>query len=262
MLDQLRRTFAPNSPIYYVYINIYRVIFSVIIVVSAVSFIANPIIALSKAIAASARYFSVIDAPPVKTEGIRDVDLASCRELAFKDVTFSYPTRPGVTILDNLSLVFPTGRVTALVGPSGCGKSTIIALLERWYQLSDQLDRSKVKETKEKEKEKDSEIKDEKYEADKEERKENAGFIMIGSHCIDELDLKWWRSQIGLVQQEPFSFNTSIFRNVAFGLVGSQWENEQEDVQRQLVIEACCEAFADEFIEKLPEVSSPMHFSV
>ncbi|EFQ96900.1 multidrug resistance protein 2 [Nannizzia gypsea CBS 118893] len=231
------------------------VIFSVIIVVSAVSFIANPIIALSKAIAASARYFSVIDAPPVKTDGIKDIDVASCGELAFKDVTFSYPTRPGVTILDNLSLVFPTGKVTALVGPSGCGKSTIIALLERWYQLSDQLDLSKVKEKKEKakENEKDSEVKDEKNEPDNEERKENAGSIMIGPHCIDELDLKWWRSQIGLVQQEPFSFNTSIFRNVAFGLVGSQWENEPEDVQRQLVVEACREAFADEFIEKLPE---------
>lgn len=230
--------------------------------VSAVSFIANPIIALSKAIAASARYFSVIDAPPVKTEGIKDIDLAGCGELTFKNVTFSYPTRPGVRILDNLSLVFPTGKVTALVGPSGCGKSTIIALLERWYQLSDQLDRSNLKEMKEKEKEKDSEIKDEKYEADKEERHENAGLIMIGPHCIDELDLKWWRSQIGLVQQEPFSFNTSIFRNVAFGLVGSQWESEPEDVQRQLVIEACREAFADEFIEKLPEVSSLMHCPV
>ncbi|EEQ35850.1 multidrug resistance protein [Microsporum canis CBS 113480] len=237
------------------------VIFSVIIVVSAVSFIANPIIALSKAISASARYFTVIDELPVIATGIKDVDLAGCGELVFKDVTFAYPTRPGVTILDRLSLVFPTGKVTALVGPSGCGKSTIVALLERWYQLSDQLDHSqetnngkdrsgKVMDEKSTD-QKDTDEKDT-DEKDTDERKEN-GSIMIGPHSIDELDLKWWRSQIGLVQQEPFSFNTSIFRNVAFGLVGSKWEHESEDVQRQLVVEACREAFADEFIDKLPE---------
>ncbi|KAM5432744.1 putative ABC-type xenobiotic transporter [Microsporum ferrugineum] len=222
------------------------VIFSVIIVVSAVSFIANPIIALSKAISASARYFTVIDELPVIATGIKDVDLAGCGELVFKDVTFAYPTRPGVTILDRLSLVFPTGKVTALVGPSGCGKSTIVALLERWYQLSDQLDHSQETNNG---KDRSGKVTDEKG---TDERKEN-GSIMIGPHSIDELDLKWWRSQIGLVQQEPFSFNTSIFRNVAFGLVGSKWEHESEDVQRQLVVEACREAFADEFIDKLPE---------
>jgi len=67
--------------------------------------------------------------------------------------------------------------------------------------------------------------------------------------------LKWWRSQIGLVQQEPFLFNDTIFTNVANGLIGSQWEKESEEKKRELVKEACKEAFADEFIDKLPDVS-------
>jgi ABC-type multidrug transport system fused ATPase/permease subunit len=82
----------------------------------------------------------------------------------------------------------------------------------------------------------------------------NSGVISIGSHNIDDLDLKWWRSQIGLVQQEPFSFNASIYTNVSYGLIGTKWENETEEVKRQLVKEACEESFAAEFIDRLPKV--------
>ncbi|KAK2831910.1 hypothetical protein FQN49_007047 [Arthroderma sp. PD_2] len=224
------------------------VIFSVIIVVSAVSFIATPMIALSKAIAASARYFSVIDAPQMKTSGVKDIDISQFENLTFNDVTFSYPTRANVIILDNISLAFPMGKVTALVGPSGCGKSTIIGLLERWYQISSQVEEvDKPGEGGEKNSSDETQASEEGL------AEPNSGTIMVGPHNVDELDLKWWRSQIGLVQQEPFSFNTTIFRNVAFGLIGSKWENESEEVKRQLVKEACQEAFADEFIDKLPE---------
>lgn len=68
------------------------------------------------------------------------------------------------------------------------------------------------------------------------------------------MDLKWWRSQIGLVQQEPFLFNDTIFNNVANGLVGTKWENVSEAEKRKLVEVACREAYADEFILRLPEV--------
>ncbi|KAF3484449.1 multidrug resistance protein 2 [Arthroderma uncinatum] len=244
------------------------VIFSVIIVVSAVSFIANPIIALSKAISASARYFTVIDAPPLKTSGVKDIDISQFEDLTFNNVTFSYPTRANVTILDNLSLVFPMGKVTALVGPSGCGKSTIIGLLERWYQISKQVEEAEEPQNTEKTDKKGKKDKtdktdkeqasDEKQASEEGTVKPNSGSIMVGPHNVDELDLKWWRSQIGFVQQEPFSFNTSIFKNVAFGLIGSRWENESEEVKRQLVKEACQEAFADEFIDKLPEAYDTM----
>lgn len=82
-----------------------------------------------------------------------------------------------------------------------------------------------------------------------------SGKVEVGGKNLEEFDLKWWRSQIGLVQQEPFIFNQSIYENVKQGLIGSQWENETEDVKRKLVEEACKEAFADEYISRLPEVS-------
>lgn len=59
---------------------------------------------------------------------------------------------------------------------------------------------------------------------------------------------------MGLVQQEPLSFNDTVYKNVAHGLVGSPWEKEEEKVKRELVKEACHEAFADEFIDRLPQV--------
>jgi ABC-type multidrug transport system fused ATPase/permease subunit len=139
-------------------------------------------------------------------------------------VRFTYPTRPDVPVLKGLDLRFQNGKTTAIVGPSGSGKSTIVALIERWYQLA----------------------------TSPEDR--NQGSIYAGPHDINSLDLKWWRSQIGLVQQEPFLFNDTIFNNVAFGLIGTQWEKEPDSVKRELIEKACREAFAEEFIQRLPEV--------
>ena len=149
------------------------------------------------------------------------------------------------------------GKITAIVGASGSGKSTIVGLLERWYEL-DEEKRYTLPE---------SAIKDEKKEKEKEKEKEKAvveehqtpvplsGSILIGSHNLDTVGLKWWRSQIGLVQQEPFIFNDTIYKNVEHGLIGSEWEHEEPEKKRALVEEACKEAFADEFITKLPLVS-------
>lgn len=71
---------------------------------------------------------------------------------------------------------------------------------------------------------------------------------------MHEIDLTWWRSQIGLVQQEPFLFNDTIYKNVEYGLIGTKWENASKKKRIQLVKYACKEAFADEFIKRLPEV--------
>jgi ATP-binding cassette, subfamily B (MDR/TAP), member 1 len=81
------------------------------------------------------------------------------------------------------------------------------------------------------------------------------GSITVGGRPLREIDLKWWRTQIGLVQQEPFLFNNSIYRNVEFGLIGTEWENADIETKKDLVKQACKEAFADEFISRLPEVS-------
>lgn len=87
------------------------------------------------------------------------------------------------------------------------------------------------------------------------------GSIMVGGRHLYELDLKWWRTQIGLVQQEPFLFNDTISKNVEYGLIGTKWEYETFEKKAELVKRACVEAFADEFISRLPEVcaSNPIH---
>lgn len=79
-----------------------------------------------------------------------------------------------------------------------------------------------------------------------------SGIILCGNNELKSLDLKWWRSQIGFVQQEPFIFNDTIAKNVEYGLIGSEWEREDAEMKRKLVVEACKEAFADEYITKLP----------
>lgn len=84
------------------------------------------------------------------------------------------------------------------------------------------------------------------------------GSIFVGSQNLESVDLKWWRSQIGLVQQEPFIFNDTIYKNVENGLIGSAWEHEDDATKRTLVEEACKEAFADEYITRLPEVRNSM----
>jgi ATP-binding cassette subfamily B (MDR/TAP) protein 1 len=82
-----------------------------------------------------------------------------------------------------------------------------------------------------------------------------SGTITVGGRSLHEIDLKWWRSQIGLVQQEPFLFNDTILKNVEYGLIGTQWEHLDKKGKKKLVKRACREAFADEFITRLPEAS-------
>lgn len=54
-------------------------------------------------------------------------------DIEFKDVTFSYPSRPDVTIFEGFSISIPAGKTVAIVGGSGSGKSTIISMIERFY---------------------------------------------------------------------------------------------------------------------------------
>ncbi|TVU28082.1 hypothetical protein EJB05_19590 [Eragrostis curvula] len=100
--------------------------------------------------------------------------------IQFRNVCFSYPSRPDVVILDKLSLDFPAGKVVALVGGSGSGKSTVVSLIERFYEPL-------------------------------------SGTILLDGHDIRELDVKWLRRQIGLVNQEPALFATSIRENILYG---------------------------------------------
>ncbi|KHN96250.1 MDR efflux pump ABC3 [Metarhizium album ARSEF 1941] len=232
------------------------VLFSVMMVVFSLERTSTPMLAVSKATVAACQFFTVIDAPAPTKGHLGDPQVSATEDIVLDDVTFAYPSRPHVKILDALDLRIEAGKITAIVGPSGSGKSTIVGLIERWYSLKDQHVVAKAVENKKKKRRSESD--DDEPEQGQSEPEETGppvklgGTISTSGHQLDDIDLKWWRSQIGLVQQEPFLFNDTIYTNVANGLVGSQWEHEPEDKKRQLVEEACKEAFADEFIDKLP----------
>lgn len=133
----------------------------------------------------------------------------------FNHVSFSYPSRPGITVLDDFSLHVPAGKVTALVGASGSGKSTIIGLLERWYNPV-------------------------------------SGAVKLDGRPINELNLQWLRQQVRLVQQEPVLFAGTVFDNIANGLVGTRWEHDSRTDKLARVQEAAKIAFAHDFISELP----------
>lgn len=120
-------------------------------------------------------------------------------ELRFSNVDLYYPSRPTLKVLDNFSAVIPKGRVTALVGTSGSGKSSVIGLLERFYSPL-------------------------------------AGTIYLDGQDIATMNVKWLRGQIGLVSQEPTLFAGSIYDNVAHGLTGTPFENEELEKKRERVI--------------------------
>lgn len=243
--------------------DIVVVLMSVMMMVISLERMSMPLIAVGKATVAACEFFTVIDAPRPNRGELKDPDVSSTKNIEFKGVDFAYPSRPHVKVLNGLDLTIEAGKLTAIVGPSGSGKSTIVGLIERWYTLNDQHVIAKAvdsqKEKKDKKKKKDG-AKD-----DSDEDKGNVsdessgplvelkGSISTSGHELDRIDLKWWRSQIGLVQQEPFLFNDTILNNVAYGLIGSESESVSEERKKELVIEACKESFADEFIDRLPD---------
>ena len=118
--------------------------------------------------------------------------------------------------MKNFNATFPKGKLTALVGSSGSGKSTSVSLIERFY---DPL----------------------------------SGSVKVDGHDLRDLNVKWLRSQIGLVGQEPVLFNDSVRANVDHGLIGTKMENLPSEQKLELVIKACKIANADSFIQTLPE---------
>ncbi|KAJ2907063.1 P-loop containing nucleoside triphosphate hydrolase protein [Zalerion maritima] len=244
------------------------VLFSVFIMTMSLERISTPLLAVGKAMVAACEFFTVIDAPQPAKGHLKSPDVNATSDIVFKDVQFAYPSRPHVKVLDGLDLSIQAGKITAIVGPSGSGKSTIVGLIERWYNLKDQYVIAKaIEKEKDKKKKKKNKKDGEEASSDSDQEEKSTavneeptgpaidlrGNVLTCGHNIDDIDLKWWRTKIGVVQQEPFLFNDSVFHNVAHGLIGSEWENENEERKRELVKEACQESFADEFIDRLPD---------
>ncbi len=112
-------------------------------------------------------------------------------EISFRDVGFSYPTRPDIPVLQDLTLNMKPGEIVAVVGPSGSGKSTIASLIPRFYDPEQ-------------------------------------GSIHLDDEPIQNYDPDWLRQQIGIVAQEPILFSTSIAENIRYGrLTATQEELEK-----------------------------------
>ncbi|KAJ4377256.1 hypothetical protein N0V83_000079 [Neocucurbitaria cava] len=202
------------------------VLMSILTMLAHISAVTVPLTAVSNAINAASILFTIIDAPKPSTIGLQGDQVPLDAEIVLENVKFAYPSRLDMKILDGLNLHIPAGKTTAIIGPSGSGKSTITALILRWYQLGGVDELSKYSRN---------------------------GTIKIGAMNLNDIDLHWWRTQIGIVQQEPFLFNMTIFQNVEYGLVGTKWEYENDQVKKEMVIAACKEACAHEFIQMLPE---------
>ena len=101
-------------------------------------------------------------------------------EIAFRDVTFSYPLRPETKALDRVSFHAAPGERVALVGPSGAGKTTIFALLLRFYDVG-------------------------------------RGAVEIDGLAVNDADLAELRSRFALVPQEPALFADTVAANIAYG---------------------------------------------
>lgn len=129
-------------------------------------------------------------------------------DIELRDVHFSYPARPDEQIFRGFSIFIPSGVTAALVGQSGSGKSTVISLIERFYDPQ-------------------------------------AGEVLIDGINLKELQLKWIRSKIGLVSQEPVLFTGSIKDNIAYGKDGATIEEIRAAIEM---------ANAAKFIDKLPQV--------
>ncbi|XP_003133505.3 bile salt export pump isoform X1 [Sus scrofa] len=128
-------------------------------------------------------------------------------EIEFHNVTFHYPSRPEVKILDNLSMVIKSGEMTAMVGSSGAGKSTALQLIQRFYDP-------------------------------------NEGMVTLDGHDIRSLNIQWLRAQIGIVEQEPVLFSTTIAENIRYG---------RNDATMEDIVRAAKEANAYNFIMDLPQ---------
>ncbi|KAH8162621.1 hypothetical protein CIB48_g5629 [Xylaria polymorpha] len=194
------------------------VLLSVTVAATSLTSAAPYLIEFTRAASAAAELFKLINRKsnidPLHTSGEQPSEIIG--ELNLSQVTFSYPMRPGATVLDNFTLRIPAGKVTALVGESGSGKSTIIGLIERWYNPL-------------------------------------SGSVTLDDRPIDQLNLNWLRKNVRLVQQEPVLFSGTVYQNISNGLIGTPWENEPEPEKRRRVEEAAKVAYAHDFISALPE---------
>ncbi|GMY13287.1 ABC transporter B family member 26, chloroplastic-like isoform X2 [Fagus crenata] len=147
---------------------------------------------LLQSIGASEKVFQLIDLLPSDQFLSKGVKLERVMgHIQFVNVSFHYPSRLMVPILEHVNFSVKANEVVAIVGISGSGKSTLVNLLLRLYEPSN-------------------------------------GQIYIDGFPLIELDIKWLREKVGFVGQEPHLFHMDIKSNIRYGC---SRHVEQKDIE-------------------------------
>jgi ABC-type multidrug transport system fused ATPase/permease subunit len=244
---------------------------------------ANWVASAAKGKAAAVRVFELfdykptIDSKPWNEDGtVRPIRVHNKGkiqgEIELRNVKFAYPTRKTARVFDGLSLKIPAGQTAALIGSSGSGKSTVMSLLERFYdptaatidiggeELVDIVvdtgkadKKAKAKAAKAIEDSTHFDVATESAIFDVDDkinskntktRNDDNGTILLDGVDIRDIDVRYLRSIIGIVGQEPVLFDTTIAENIAFGKDGAT---------REEIISAAKTAHAHGFISNLKD---------
>ncbi|MGE5162533.1 MAG: ABC transporter transmembrane domain-containing protein [Sphingobacteriales bacterium] len=137
---------------------------------------------IAQASGAAERLFEILRVEPEIKSPPRPVALPrpAAGDIEFQHVSFSYPGRPNVPVLENLSFRVAPGEKLALVGPSGAGKSTVFQLILRFYDPV-------------------------------------SGSISFDGVRLTDVDPAALRARIALVPQDATVFGTSVRENIQFG---------------------------------------------
>ncbi|CAJ0645863.1 8190_t:CDS:10 [Entrophospora sp. SA101] len=164
--------------------DILNAFFAVMIGAFSIGNAAPYLSSVSNALGAAAKIYKIIDrVPMIDSSADKGKKFAKSEFkgfIEFKNINFSYPSRPDVQVLKDFNLTIEPGQTVALVGSSGSGKSTIVSLIERFY---DPLE----------------------------------GEILLDGINIKDINIKSLRTQIGMVGQEPVLFPETIKQNIIWG---------------------------------------------
>ncbi len=170
-----------------------------------VNFFANLNDSYQAALASAERILDILDAEPEHNFGKGHVLPEIKGKIEFKNVSFSFDRTKKT--LKNINLTIDPGDIVGIVGTTGSGKSTLINLFMRYYDHYD-------------------------------------GDILVDGVNIKDIDMQFYRGQIGFVQQEPLMFHDTIFNNIAYGV---------ENCPVERVLQAADIANAHEFIVRQPD---------
>lgn len=166
--------------------------------------IANGMGSIQHTLACANRVYSLLDREEM-SPATSDEQPTGAGEVVFDHVCFAYtPDKP---LIKDLNLKVKAGQKVALVGPTGGGKTTIVNLLMRFYDI-------------------------------------DSGTITIDGVDTSTMDRAALRQQFGMVLQDTWLFNGTVYDNIAYG---------KDNATRDEVVEAAKKAHAHHFIELLPD---------